>query len=82
MSFAYEIDGWLDGVKITRPSFDWSYIHFINGIWYNKNGFIISDKGIANLFHCVDWKIYQEPKKKIHEYWNREMYYKVRTRLG
>lgn len=70
---AYEIEGWLDGIRIKRKSWDKQYIYYDSDQWIYQNGPTPKPEvgiylRVDELFDCKDWEIYQEPKQK-KAYW-------------
>lgn len=60
---AYEIPGWLDGVKIRRKCWlKHVYMNFENGRWVSKNKLNPCDSVILSLWKEEDWEVYEEPK--------------------
>lgn len=64
---AYEIDGWLDGVKIRLPSWGSDYYMYFNRVlseWLDSNGHGAVDYTCAALFELSSWQVFEEPKVK------------------
>ncbi len=64
---AYQISGWLDGVKIRRRGWNKkNYIYFNDKGWFTSNGYEFTYDLVD--FKLYDWEVYKEPKEK-KRYW-------------